>query len=66
MTIWGRVACGIRKATRAKAHARFRAPTHTRTHALTNPRAKTHTHTQKYETGYLLLFHCKSGFVNAP
>ena len=48
-TIWRmRIACWVRKATRAQAHAIARAltPTHTRTHASTRPHvhARTHTH----------------------
>ena len=65
MTVWRRVAFWISKATRAQAHARACAPTHV--HFRTHPPAptRTHTHTQA-NMQYLLLFHDKNGYVNAP
>ena len=50
MTIWGRIACLISKATRAQAHARACAPTRTLAHPLTRgqARARTRTHIHIY------------------
>ena len=59
VTIWRmRVACWIRKVTRAQAQARAREPTPTRTYS------PTHADTQKYVI--VLLFHANNNFVNAP
>ena len=69
--IWRlRVACWIIKLTRAQAHARACAPTHTQTHARTRMPLPTRalerarTLTQKYVILYA--FHGNSGFVDAP